>query len=343
MPGIKKGMLSVCCVGYNHARFIEFNIQSLLAAKVPNIELIIVDDGSTDNSAQLLQKVTQNLPFPVKLILQKNTGNIGHNFNQAWRQAQGEFITFLSLDDALYPPTLTQAIDLLTQNSKLAFVVSSKITPIDDNNQVTPHAVPPLRLDTMPHPSVADLIQLEYSELGGFYIQGCFFRKEIIDAVGGFDEDMTGDDIVLRIKVLRYMQAHPEWNFQIFPTPLCYYRQHSTNIHLNSMRQIKIVTEYLQRYWPQSPDPQTLINWTLYALSQMPTEQFAQLFTMNLRASRLLLNQEIQHYIVKRICKEHSLGARIWSHIYKKERKHTTRTVTLFSCFTFHYTLRQKH
>ena len=79
MPGIKKGLLSICCVGYNHAPFIKFNIDALRKSKFRNMELIIVDDGSTDNSAHVLQEETKHLPFPVKLILQKNTGNIGFN------------------------------------------------------------------------------------------------------------------------------------------------------------------------------------------------------------------------------------------------------------------------
>ena len=256
----ENNLLSICCLGYNHAPFIEANIRAIWDSGCKDIEIIAVDDGSKDNSGEILKKLQKQSPIPMKVLLQENTGNIAHNFNVAWHEAKGKYITFMALDDVLQSDKIAEAINYLEQDEKCAFVASSVITGIDNDGNIC-NNIPSLKLNFLKNPIIDDLLELEYLEFGAFYLQGSFFRKDIVDAVGGFDEDMLGDDIVLRTKVFRYIKQHPELSFKILTCPLCSYRQHDGNIHSNHMRQIKIVTQYLGRYWPDKPIPQILLTW----------------------------------------------------------------------------------
>lgn len=280
-------LVSICCLGYNHGKFIKENIQTVWNSDYDNVEIIVMDDGSTDDSAQILKELAKQSPCNMQVILQKNTGNIGHNFNVAMQHARGKYISFISLDDVLMPDTISACCKILQADKNIAFVASSRVAGIDANGNPYTN-IPPLKLDSMSNVTVDDLLELEYNEVGAFYIQGAVFRKDIIDAVGGFDEDMTGDDIVLRTKIFRYMQKHSALSFVILPRPLCMYRQHDSNVHLNSARQIKIITEYMQRYWPDRPNPQILIDWGLYTLRHLPKEKWYEFFSMNARALSLL-------------------------------------------------------
>ena len=286
-------LLSICCLGYNHGKFIADNIKAIWKSNYKNIEIIVVDDGSKDNSGKILKDLQAKSPFPMKVILQKNTGNVGHNFNIALQQAKGQFITFMSLDDVLNPNTIAKVMDLLKSDKKVAFVASSVIQGIDDSGRLC-NNIPSLKLKSISQPTINDLLELEYNEFGAFYIQGAFFRKEIVDAVNGFDEDMTGDDIILRTKVFKFMVQNPEWTFKILSEPLCFYRQHDSNIHSNSLRQMKIVSEYLERYWPDRENPKIFVGWACHALRQIPKERWTDFFGLNKRALSCLSDARIQ-------------------------------------------------
>ena len=299
----KKPLVSICCLGYNHANFIKQNIQAIQNSNYDNIEIIVVDDGSTDNSAKILQDLSKNVLCDMHVILQKNTGNIGHNFNVALRQARGVYISFISLDDVLTPNAITTCVNVLKSDKRLAFVASSCVAGIDSDGAPY-NNIPPLKLSGMTNVSIDDLLELEYSEFGAFYIQGAFFLFVFIEAVGGFDEDMTGDDLVLRTKVFRYMQQNPNLSFMILSQPLCFYRQHSGNVHLNYVRQMKIVTEYMERYWPNRPNPKILVDWGAHALRNLPKEKWYNFFIMNNRVLTLLKEPKIINFLKSMDVKE---------------------------------------
>lgn len=286
-------LLSVCCLGYNHAKFIKENIQALWNSSYKDIEIIVVDDGSKDESGKILKELQEKSPVPMKVILQKNSGNVPQNFNKAWHLAKGKYITFMALDDVLISDKIAYAIEFLKSNKNLAFVATAVIDAIDSKGQPCPEKVPTMKLNAIKKPTVDDLLELEYSEFHTFYIQGTFFKKEIIDAVHGFDEDITGDDIVIRTKVFNYIKKHPQWSFKVLSEPLCLYRQHDSNVHSNSLRMLKIVTEYLERYWSDKPNPPILATWVVRSLRSIPKKQWIEFFTMNERAKSCWQEKEV--------------------------------------------------
>ncbi len=296
MTGYKSNLLSICCLGYNHARFLKENLQSIAQIDYEHIEVIVVDDGSKDNSVQLLQDMVASMPFELKVIAQENTGNIGHNFNNALRQAKGGLITFIALDDVFNPDIVLSEIKAMNANPQLAFIASSRAVSIDDAGFVNEN-FPELPTYGMAKPAISDLLEFEYAFFGSFYIQGSVFRKETIDAIGGFDEDMTGDDIVLRTKLFRWMLENPHWDFELIEKNNVFYRIHDNNIHKNMGRQIKIVTEYLDRYWPDRPNPQLLIDWAVALVKHQPYEAYISVFALNKKSASLLADKTVQSSI----------------------------------------------
>lgn len=301
-----KGLLSVCCLGYNHAEFIENSIRAIWNADYKNIEIIVVDDGSKDNSGEILTALQQQSPLPMTVILQDNTGKVGHNFNVALSKAKGEYVSFISLDDVLISDAIKPCIDYMNADKKCAFVAADCIQGVNGRGEPCDN-VPPLKLATLSNPTVDDLLELEYSEFGAFYIQGTFFRKDIVSEVGGFDEDMTGDDLVLRTKVFRLMKNQNLSDFKIFHTPTCQYRIHGSNIHKNHLRQIRIVSEYLERYWPDRKNCEQFVAWAMNSLTQMDKKTWSTLFGMNKRTLSLLDEDKIIALYTKQDIQEKTL------------------------------------
>jgi len=342
MNGSEAGLLSICCLGYCHANYLSDAINSICKIGYDKIEVIVVDDGSLDDSVAVLEALSATVPFNMIVISQSNTGNVGLNFNTAFRRASGEFVSFISLDDVYNSEIMTKQIDVMNADSELAFVASSKTVSIDDSGLVTNKAaqLPLLDLDC---PDICALLELEYTDFGSFYIQSAIFRKVVIDAVGAFDEDMTGDDIVLRTKVFRYIQSQSRWKFRVLRDSSFFYRLHGSNIHRNFIRQTKIVTEYLDRYWPERATPELLVDWAYSYVSDNRFEDCIGLFSLNSRTAALLSNPRIISGLRRSMKNELSLPNRFGRFLYSRIKlENERRRVVLLGCISFEYSRAKK-
>lgn len=343
MPGDVQPLLSICCLGYNHEKFLAETIKSIVDINYKNLEIIIVDDGSKDNSVELLTEIAKTIPLRMEIIAQENTANIGKNLNNAYKKANGQFISFISLDDVYNPPVMLEQINKMVESANLAFIASSKVVNINGDGLIVSdnHA---LILDSMHGCNANDLLDLEYNEFGAFYIQGAIFRKSIVDEVGAFDEDIIGDDIVLRTKIFKYMIANPIYEFEITRKNACFYRLHDNNIHKKTSRQIKIVTEYLDKYWSDRENPKVLVSWMCHIIANSKFEEYISIFSINKRATQLLLDNRIQAQIKKSVSDEQDILKKLLRIFYKKEKKaHNIRTITLFYFLKFSYAKKRTH
>src|SRR6188768_2547720 len=102
-------LVSIICLSYNHERFVQEAIGSVLQQTYPNIELIVVDDGSTDNSADAISNLLSKYPSVSFLRLEKNMGYC-KAFNQGLARATGDFIIDLAGDDILLPERVAEGV-----------------------------------------------------------------------------------------------------------------------------------------------------------------------------------------------------------------------------------------
>jgi len=336
---ININLLSICCLGYNHEKFLKENLDSIKRIDYPHVEVIVVDDGSSDDSVTLLREIQKDFPFELKIIAQKNTGNIGRNFNNAYHIAKGNLITFISLDDVFNSKAILEEIEIMNADPKLAFVAAKKAVAIDNDGFINSN-LPKLPIETMESPSLEELLEFDYSHFGAFYIQGAIFRKEIIDKIQCFDEDMTGDDIVLRTKLFKEMIFNQAWDYKFINYNNVFYRLHDNNIHKNSSRQIKIVTEYLDKYWSDREDPEILIDWVCSIARNKSLNEYLAVFSLNNRASGLLKNERVQRSISKSIFLE---KFDIFKLVFlKKKIDKINRQILLFNIFKINYKKKDK-
>lgn len=334
---MQKGLLSICCLGYNHASFLKENLDSIAKINYPHIEVIVVDDGSKDNSVELLTQLKDSYAFPISVIAQKNTGIVGLNFNNAMKLAKGEYITFIALDDVFYPKTIEQELKIMNDNPNYAFVASNKAISITNDGYVRSD-LPSLPSENISKPSLQELLEFEYNELGAFYIQGSIFKTALIQAVGGFDEDMTGDDIVLRTKIFHYLSENKQWEYLLLNKNNVFYRLHDNNIHKNSIRQIKIVAEYLERYWNDRIDPKIFVDTVLFLINKN-YDNYSKIYNINNRTKKLLESPEHQPTLT---CIKNKQRGPISYVFLKKMIDINTNEITLFRIFSFRYQRKQK-
>ena len=122
----KTPLVSIVIPTYNHAAYLSQAIDSVLNQKYKNIELIVLDDGSTDGTAQVLNGYGNQFHWES----QKNIGQSA-TLNKGWSMAQGEILAYLSADDLLYPDAVSRSVDSLLKqdNAVLSYCDFNMIDP----------------------------------------------------------------------------------------------------------------------------------------------------------------------------------------------------------------------
>jgi len=116
----KYPLVSVVIPSYNHAKYLENCIQSIVSQDYPNFELIVIDDGSIDGSRELLTELQKRYKF--HLELNQNQG-VSNTLTRGFRDiAKGEFYTFCASDDAWLPGKLRKQVEFLQNNPNCAMV-----------------------------------------------------------------------------------------------------------------------------------------------------------------------------------------------------------------------------
>ncbi len=105
-------LISVIIPMYNTSQYIQQTVESVLAQTYDNFEVIIVDDGSTDNGAQIVKTLIQR-DYRIKYVYQSNQG-VSAARNNAIEHSQGDFVAFLDSDDLWLPSKLEKQINRLT-------------------------------------------------------------------------------------------------------------------------------------------------------------------------------------------------------------------------------------
>lgn len=106
--------VSVIISNYNYARFLTAAIESTISQSYQNFEIIVVDDGSKDNSRDVLVELQKQYPDKIKAIFQENRGQ-GGAFNTGFQACSGEVVAFLDADDIWKPNKLQQVVEIFQQ------------------------------------------------------------------------------------------------------------------------------------------------------------------------------------------------------------------------------------
>ncbi|MFW6222230.1 MAG: glycosyltransferase [Bacteroidota bacterium] len=274
-------LVSVVIPLYNQGNYISEAVGSVLNQSYPNWELIIVNDGSTDDSLEVAKQIQHDNPKrPIKILDQKNKGK-GFTRNRGIRKSSGKYVCVLDADDMLATGYLLEAVDLLEKNQNTGW-----ITPVTLQfgrvHQIFYHFDFDFRelLTVCPSPVTS------------------IFRRELWDEVGGFDESMTDrEDWEFWIKA-----AEAGWSSQHTKQPQFLYRIQEKRFGERSDVNINSKLEIIQRHpwWFKAYPKEKMVDFC----SQFSTCNFAPeiLRQENIaRASSAPKVKEIRHKVVNDI------------------------------------------
>jgi alpha-1,3-rhamnosyltransferase len=120
--GIKQSDVFVCVPSYNHAAYLEQCLRSIIAQTARPRKLLVIDDGSRDDSVQVAERVLNDCQFDSELIARENRG-LCRTLNQAFEMSQGKYFAYLGSDDLWLPEFLEARGELLDrrENAVLAY------------------------------------------------------------------------------------------------------------------------------------------------------------------------------------------------------------------------------
>lgn len=206
-------LVSVVMPSYNHRPYVERAIASVLAQTHSAVELIVVDDGSSDGSVELLQALSVRYGFT--LICQENAG-VCRTLNRGVREgAGGEWVALLASDDFWHPEKLARQMAALAANPGSEFCFSKAIEFDDEAHSDVGRVFPRRCLQG----DVLSKVFLRQHVPAGTMV----FSRRLYDMLSGFDESLREEDWDF---VIRSAAATP---FCAVDAPLLHYRAHAAN------------------------------------------------------------------------------------------------------------------
>lgn len=191
-------LVTVICLCHNHQAYVREALTSVLNQTHYGVQLIVVDDSSTDGSKEVIQDFVNQHPDIEYLNLSENVGSC-KAFNLALRKAKGDFIIDLAADDVLLPDRIQEGLTCFEKAGNtygLQFSDARMIGPA--GNTLSLHS------DRFPHESIPQgVIYKDLIERYFICSPTMMLRKELIDDLRGYDEQLSYEDFDLWIRSAR--------------------------------------------------------------------------------------------------------------------------------------------
>jgi glycosyltransferase involved in cell wall biosynthesis len=216
--------VSVVMPAYNVSAYVADAVASVQAQTFSNFELLIVDDGSTDDTADIVRRFAAS-DNRIRLLRQDNRG-LAAARNTALRHARGGFIALLDSDDLWEPRFLEAQVALLEQRPEIDIVTGNGWTlgSHEDGQPARPWP------DSRPTP---DLWTILGDELSVFIMS--VFRRRVYDTIGGFDEMLrTNEDFDFWLRA-----ALAGFKFARNDEPLGHYRRRDDSLSASEVRMLR--------------------------------------------------------------------------------------------------------
>lgn len=228
--------ISVIIPLYNKEREIEGTIRSVLAQRLQPLEIVVVDDGSTDRSAALVEAIPSPL---IRLVRQPNAGECAAR-NRAIAESRGELLALLDADDEWEEGFLEEVAALYREFPGCG--IYSTAFRVVSHDGIFP----------APTPTRRGIVENFFRDSAHRYVSipsASAIPRQVIDRVGGFPDGMKmGGDLYMWIKIAR------RYPVCFSPQPLCRYSKVASNRSASTYTPERTVYSFEELYDPAAPD-----------------------------------------------------------------------------------------
>ena len=230
-------LVTVIIASFNHAPYIEQSILSVIEQTYPNVELLVIDDGSTDDSVERISALQSVHGFDFRV--QKNQG-LTRTLNEAIARAKGAFIAPFGSDDIMLKDRIKLQMDYLADKPEVGMCAGN---------------IELMHADGTPYPKSATAHEPSFRRMDFEdvflerkpYVPAptMLIRREALNKVGGFDPSIRLEDLYIQLKI-----THAGYYIDVIGAILARYRKHQTNSYKN----IRFMTESILRIYQDYAD-----------------------------------------------------------------------------------------
>ncbi|MDD1984976.1 glycosyltransferase [Pseudomonas asiatica] len=214
-------LVTVIIASYNHARYIEASINSVINQTYKNIELLVIDDGSKDDSPAVLKRLQEQHGFDLRF--QANQG-LARTLNDAIARAKGDLIVPFGSDDIMLPHRIATQVEYMNGKPEVG-ICSANIETIDQDGNVM--GAREQRNRNLPFRRL-DFDDLFLDRKPGPMAATLMLRREALEKVGGFNHDIRLEDVYIELSI-----ARAGYFIDVLGEVLAQYRDHPTNTFKN--------------------------------------------------------------------------------------------------------------
>ena len=243
--------ISIITPSFNQGKYIEQTIRSVIEQHYPNLEYIIIDGGSSDNSVEIIKKYQSKITYWTS---EKDTGQ-SHAINKGLKHATGDIVAWLCSDDLYLPGALHKVASVFHENPNTVMIHGGSILFGNGRKEII---------------KIADKtdLWLRYFSVIPFPQPSSFFRKKLIDEQGFLREDLH---FAMDYELL--IRAALHYNITSMDEIVSRYRLHKeskTVAKLESFAQewISVFSKFIRSVEVETPYAEMLQNCDLYSIGE---------------------------------------------------------------------------
>lgn len=213
-------LVTVVVISYNQGKYIRENLDSVKAQTYDNIQLIVADDASTDNSVEIFDNwLFKNNYRAEKNYHQKNTG-LSTILNECFELIKGKYVKFIAADDYLHPSAIEKCVEKLEESGSDYGMVFTDTYCINENSAI--------QKDIDNYDFVGNLERESFRKelLKGNKIAALtvVMRTSVLKETGQYNSELLVEDY------FRWLKISEKYFIAYVPEKLAYYRLHNDNI-----------------------------------------------------------------------------------------------------------------
>lgn len=269
-------LVSVLIPSYQHSAYVQQSVEAVMDQSYPAVELIVIDDGSTDGSPELLKKLADQYNF--RLVCRANRG-LSHTLNEGIEIANGKYICICASDDYFLKNKLKDQTEFMESNPQYAASYGKAIHFDDRGSQKTTNA------------SQCYSGKIFYRLLHTNFVPAVtqMYHREIFTKVGGFNPDLMIEDWDMLLRVA--------WKHEIgfLNQPLAMRREHDASLSnpRHALRFYQNEKLILESWMEKEPYRKHLPSWHV--------RWFCQLADVNPQEASLYLGAALKKFYKKRV------------------------------------------
>lgn len=254
-------LVSVIVPCYNHERFIQQTVESVLKQTYKSVELIVIDDGSRDQSASILAELSEKHGF--KFLRQENMG-IHKTLNRLLELSQGKYISILGSDDLLVPDKIDVQVKYMEEHPEISATFGNMLQISAEGDPLPWYYQ---RFTKHREYCFEDILSMSAQYL---YAPTAMYRKAVFDELGGYDERFLIEDMYMHLKM-----TNNKMRIVVLPDLMAYYRVHGGNMSkqyaVNRREKLKLLQQYKgEKGYTKGVRKTNLVYWMYSVLNILP-------------------------------------------------------------------------